>query len=62
MSGSLKYIILSIIAIVIIAAPIFISEHSFGVRCAKAGYKEAELELCIMRVSNGGTVYLENMK
>lgn len=35
--------------------------QSHGTRCREAGYKGAEFEDCIMRVTKGKPVYLENM-
>lgn len=58
------YLIVPLFLFVLAAITIlfFMSEHSFGARCTKAGYKAAEHEACVIRLSNGGTVYLENMK
>lgn len=58
-----KALIPYIIIFAIILSPIFVGlTNSFGSRCEKAGYKGAELEACVMRLKDGGTVYLENMK
>lgn len=55
----IPYIIISAIGL----SPVFIGlSNSFGNRCKKAGYVGAEHEACVIRLKEGGTVYLENMK
>lgn len=51
-----------IIAAIILSPLILGLSNSFGVRCKKAGYAGAEHEACVIRLKDGGTVYLENMK
>lgn len=35
--------------------------QSFAARCTRAGYEAAALERCVVRVSEGGPVYEENI-
>ncbi len=46
----------------VLAYCVFMSAcHSFAARCAQAGYEGAAYERCILRTSEGGPTYEENV-
>ena len=59
LSDYLGEIIFCVILIVVLY--VNITFNSFGARCEKAGYENAELELCVKRAKSGGPVHLENV-
>ena len=55
-SGALSGVLLFIVLVV----AVFAAGATFGQRCSAAGHSAADHERCIMRLADGGPVYVEN--
>lgn len=54
--------IMMIVVSITLSVIVAVKPHTFGARCAQAGFENAEHEACVLRLMNGGTVYEENSK